>query len=365
MSFGARAVIRLDALRANFETLRSAAPGSRVIAAVKANAYGHGLLTVARALPDADALGVARLPEALVLRAAGIDNAIVLMAGVVDDAELEVAVSNRCDLVVHTEAQVALLERAGNEPLRVWLKIDTGMNRLGVRPQEVLPLIERLRGSRGVGQLGLMTHLANADDVDDTTSLAQIERFATLAKGFDGDISIANSAALLGWTTDIADRRRWDNRGDVWIRPGISLYGISPLIGRTADELGLRPVMQFETTLIAVKPIEKGGRVGYGGTWQAERDSVLGIAAAGYGDGYSRFIPSGTPALVNGRRVPLVGVVSMDLLAVDLGPNARDAIGDTVVLWGDGLPVEEIAGYANTTAYPLVTGVIDREGRLV
>lgn len=364
MSFGARAVIRLDALTANFETLRRTVPHSRVIAAVKANAYGHGIVTVSRALPDSDAFAVARLSEALKLRAAGIDNGIVLMGGVADRAELEVAAAERCDLIAHTEAQVALLECASVSPLRVWLKIDTGMNRLGVRPREAPVLIDRLRDCNSVGDLGLMTHLANADDVHDATTKVQLERFARLANGFDGDISIANSAALLGWVNHVADRTRWGNRGDLWIRPGIALYGISPLIDTPAHALGLRPVMQFETTLIAVKPIEKGECVGYGGTWQAGRDSILGIAAAGYGDGYPRFLPSGTPVLVNGRRVPLAGAVSMDLLAVDLGPDASDAIGDPVVLWGDGLPVEEVAGYANTNAYPLVTGVIDREGRL-
>lgn len=365
MTFGARAVVRLDALQTNFERLRAAVPGSKVIAAVKANAYGHGLTTVSRALSGADSLAVARLSEAGRLRAAGIDTPIVLMAGVLDRHDMQAAAANLCDLVVHTECQVALLESSKAQPMRVWLKIDTGMNRLGIRPEGAPALIGRLREARGVAELGLMTHLANADDIGDSASALQFDRFARLTDGFEGDVSIANSAALLGWKDVVADRERWNNRGDIWIRPGISLYGISPLVGQTAAALGLRPVMQFETSLIAIKPIGKGERVGYGGKWLAASDSVLGIAAAGYGDGYSRFLPSGTPVLVNGRRVPLAGVVSMDLLAVDLGPEPEEKIGDRVILWGDGLPVEEVAGYANTTAYPLVTGIIDREGRLV
>ena len=365
MTLGARADIRLDALLANYETLRAAVPGSRVMAAVKANAYGHGLVTVSRALPDADLLAVARLPEARRLRAADIPNGIVLMAGVLDADELAAAGELGCDLVVHTRIQVELLERSSGSSLRVWLKIDSGMHRLGVRPEDARELVDRLRASRCVRDVGLMTHLANADDVGDATSVRQFERFAAITDGFDGDVSVGNSAGVLGWSRDIADRARWNNRGHLWIRPGISLYGISPLRDRTAEELGLRPVMQFRSVLIDVKPIHAGERVGYGGTWQAERDTVIGIAAAGYGDGYSRFLPSGTPVLVNGRRALLAGLISMDLLALDLGPDARDAIGDEVLLWGDGLPVEEIASYANTTAYPLVTGVIDREGRLV
>ncbi len=365
MSFGARAHIRLDALQANFERLRQLVLGSKVIAAVKANAYGHGLTTVSRALSGADSLAVARLPEARRIRAAGINSPIVLMAGVLDAGELREAAANRCDLVVHTEHQVSLLESSEAGPARVWLKVDTGMNRLGVRPDDVPALIERLRETNGVAHLGLMTHLANADDVNDPASVRQMDLFQRLCDGFHGDISVANSAALLGWEDDLIRRGRWTNRGDVWIRPGISLYGISPLAGQTAASLGLKPVMQFESSLISIKPVYKGERVGYGGKWRAASDSVLGIAAAGYGDGYSRFLPSGTPVLVNRRRAPLAGVVSMDLIAVDLGPDAKDKIGDRVVLWGDGLPVEEIAACAGTTAYPLVTGVIDREGRLI
>lgn len=364
MSFGARATIRLDALKQNFRRLKSAAPGCKVIAAVKANAYGHGLTTISAALADADSLAVARLVEAEQLREAGIETPILLMAGVVDAPELRQALALRCDLVIHTEHQVRLLEANQLAATRVWLKVNTGMHRLGVSIDDASALYDRLRRVGGVEQPGLMTHLANADDVSDPASMQQFERFRCLSENLDGDISIANSAALLGWAGQIAEPTLWSNRGDVWIRPGISLYGISPLAGRSASELGLDPVMQFETSLVAVNPVRKGERVGYGGTWTAPADSVIGIAAAGYGDGYSRFLPSGTPVLVNGRRVALAGVVSMDLLAVDLGAGADDHIGDPVVLWGAGLPVEEVARYADTTAYPLVTGIVDRGRRL-
>lgn len=360
MSFGARAELRLEALKHNFELLRSRVPGSRVLAAVKANAYGHGIVAVAKALPDADAFAVARLVEAESLRNAGIETEIVLMGGVIDEAELQRAADLDCDLVVHTEHQVDLLARLTEGSFRIWFKVDTGMHRLGVYPDDAGPMLDRLADMAVVRRLGLMTHLANADDLGDDASRHQFDRFAALADGFDGDVSVANSAALLGWETDVRIDARWSVKGDTWIRPGVSLYGVSPLAGHSAISLGLQPAMNFETTLIAVKPLAAGERVGYGGVWRAPLDTVLGIAAAGYGDGYSRVIPPNTPVLVNGRRAGLAGVVSMDLLAIDLGPGAKDVIGDPVRLWGEGLPVEEIAASAGTTSYSLVTGVRDR-----
>jgi len=365
VSFGPRASIRLDALAHNFERLRNASPGSRVLAAVKANAYGHGLIGISRALTAADALAVARLCEADQLREAGIDTDIVVMGGVITAAEQQRAEHLGCDLVVHSEYQVELLERGSQSFARVWLKIDTGMRRLGVRPADSPDLLARLRRVLPESCLGVMTHLANADALrDPDMTRRQFEAFAAVASNADVDISIANSAALLGWRDRLADAAAPACGSEAWIRPGISLFGISPLAGVSARDLGLLPVMNFDTTLIAVKPLAAGEPVGYGGTWRSGRDTMLGIAAAGYGDGYSRIVPSGTPVLVNGRRVGLAGVVSMDLLAVDLGPGATDRIGDPVRLWGEGLPVEEIAGHAGTTAYALVTGVRDRRGEL-
>ena len=282
MSFGARAEIRLDALKHNFETLKAPVPGAKVMVAVKANAYGHGLCTVSRALADADAFAVARLVEAQKLRKDGIDKPIVLMGGVGDLDDYALAARQGFALVIHTESQVALFEAAEIPAACVWLKIDTGMNRLGVRPENAPALIARIRSAGPDCKLGLMTHLANADDTTDPMSRIQIERFCALADQFDGDVSVANSAALLGFQREINSPGQWSNTGDIWIRPGISLYGVSPLLGKTAKELNLRSVMQFESELIAVKPIKKGERVGYGGCWLAECDSVIGIVAAGF-----------------------------------------------------------------------------------
>lgn len=361
MTRGARARILPDALSHNLDVIRQCAPGTRVMAAVKGNAYGHGLITAASVLTAADSLAVARLSEALSLRDGGIDHPLVLLGGAMDREELASALACRCELVVHTMQQLELLEASNGCEALVWLKIDTGMHRLGFAVDAADALIRRLRACRAVRELRLMTHLATADNRNDPLTRQQFEAFRRLSRGFDGDISIANSAAIFDPAEGSADAGYWGNRGEVWVRPGIALYGISPFAEGSGDDLGLKPAMQFTSRLIDVKPAARGTRVGYGGRWQASRDTVLGIVAAGYGDGYTRFLPSGTPLLVNGRRVPLAGIVSMDLAAVDLGPGASDRVGDRVILWGDGLPVEEVARAAGTIPYQLVTGVLHRE----
>lgn len=361
MSFGARALIRLGALRHNLDVLKNVAPGARVMAVIKANAYGHGLVPVARHLEAADSLAVARLPEALLLREAGIDKPIVLLAGVATGEELQVAFDRGFELVVHDIGQVAMLERAAGSRGTVWLKIDTGMNRLGFSPSAAAHLLERLAAAAAVNDLRLMTHFASADELDNPVTESQLAAFVPVTRGFAGAVSIANSPASLGWPQVVDARGRLGFGGDFWIRPGISLFGISPFAGKTGRDLGLKPVMQFEARLIAVKPLHAGARVGYKGAYISERDSTLGIIAAGYGDGYTRHFRSGTPVLLNGRRVPLVGNVSMDMCAVDLGEGAPDRVGDIATLWGDNLPVEEVAPWADAIPYELVCGVMNRE----
>ena len=361
MSFGARALIRLGALEHNLDVLRGVAPGARVMAVIKANAYGHGLVPVARHLEAADSLAVARLPEALLLRESGIDKPIVLLAGVSTEDELRVAFARGFELVVHDIAQVEMLERAGESRGTVWMKFDTGMNRLGFPPDSAPALRQRLEAAVAVRDLRLMTHFASADELDNTVTRTQLEAFAPVSRGFPGAVSIANSPASLGWPQVIDARAELGFDGDFWIRPGISLFGISPFADRTGSELGLKPVMQFEARLIAVKPLHAGARVGYKGAYVCEQDTTLGIVAAGYGDGYTRHFRSGTPVLLNGRRVSLIGNVSMDMCAVDLGPGATDRVGDIATLWGDDLPVEEVAPWADAIPYELVCGVMNRE----
>jgi alanine racemase len=331
------------------------------MAVIKGNAYGHGIVPAAGALSDADAFGVARLSEARALRDAGIEKPIVLLGGVFSRGDLEAAIALDASPGIHSDEQITWLEHCTGSSLTAWLKIDTGMNRLGVRIDDAGVAIARLQGCDAVTDVKIMTHFANADDPADETTRVQIERFCRIIEGFEGDVSVANSAALFGWSEALSVLDEIRDAGRLWIRPGIALYGVSPIRGRTASDLGLRAAMQFESRLLLVKPLRTGEGVGYGGTWCSDHDSVLGIIAAGYGDGYTRYIPTGTPVIVNGRRVPVIGVISMDLTAVDLGPGALDRAGDPVVLWGDELPVECVAAYAGTVPYQLVTGVTHRE----
>ena len=352
MTFGARALIRLDALKHNLGVIRKSCPDAKVMAVIKANAYGHGMVPVARSISDVDSFAVARLAEAIELREAGIKTPIVLLAGVFNDEELQSALAHNFEIVVHCPEQVELLESNVNGSFVVWLKFDTGMNRLGFDPTDAAQLIPKLRNCNSVSELRLMSHLASADDRGNATTASQLQQFAELIDGFDGAVSVANSAGALAWPP---------LKGECWIRPGLLLFGLSPFEDQTGVQLGLLPVMQFESRLIATKPLAKGALVGYRGRYQAPADSVLGIISAGYGDGYTRHFKSGTPVLINGRKVPLVGNVSMDMIAVDLGVGATDKVGDVAVLWGDGLPIEEVAPWAEAIPYDLICGVMNRE----
>ena len=351
------AEIDLVALRSNLVLARRMMPGTKVIAAVKANAYGHGLVEISAALaPYVDLLAVARLDEALMLHCAGIATPALIMSGVFSAEQLAAAQAVDAAIVVHEPAQLSMLRRADPaRPLSVWLKVDTGMHRLGVVPARVREIHAALSALPVVkGPVGLMTHLACADEAGSDFTSEQLECFDNVTAGLPGPRSIANSAAIMAWPRAAAQ----------WIRPGIMLYGVNPLLTGTALEYGLRPVMRFASELIAVRRVTRGERVGYGGDWQAPADTVVGTIAAGYGDGYPRHAASGTPVLVGGRRVTLVGRVSMDLTTVDLGPHATERVGAPVTLWGDpALPVEEVAAHADTIAYDLLCGVHGRVSR--
>jgi alanine racemase len=348
MSRPARAVIDLQALRHNFSRVRQAAPASHTMAIIKANAYGHGTVEVARALPDATAFGVACLEEAIALREAGFDRRIVLLEGLFTGEDIGLINAYRLDVVVHHGSQLDLLERGRiNRAVDVWLKIDTGMNRLGFMPDSVAAARKRLAGIAGVGTVRLMTHFACADDLSSDYTRKQLGLFNDVTAQQAGERSLANSAAVLGWPESHAD----------WVRPGVMLYGSSPLLGRRAAEFDLRPVMTLTTRLIAVNPRRQGDPVGYSGDWVCPTDMNIGVAAIGYGDGYPRHAASGMPVLVNGRRVPLAGRVSMDMICLDLSSQPQAQVGDEVVLWGDGLPIDEVAARAGTISYELFCGV--------
>jgi len=348
-----RAVIDSHALRHNLRVIRARAAGARVIAVVKANAYGHGLVSTAVALGDADALAVARLEEALSLRAAGIGARILLLEGVFSPAELAEAVHEGLDLVVHDASQIDLLERAAGATERssLWLKIDTGMNRLGFAPREFPAALARIRNLAPAPRaLRLLTHLACANERDDAVTRAQLERFRAATQGLDFEVSIANSAGIFGAVP----------LGCHWVRPGLALYGASPFADCSADSLGLKPVMTLVSSVIALRRVARGESVGYGGSWVAPRDSHIAIVAAGYGDGVHRSLANGAAVLVNGSRAPLTGRVSMDMLAADVSGLNGVRVGTPVVLWGEGLPVEEAAQHAGTIAYELLCSVSPR-----
>lgn len=363
MTSGARAIIRLDAIRRNLRTIKSASDDAKVMAVVKANAYGHGMCEVAAALAEADCLAVARVSEAVTLREYGIDAPIAVLSGVFSEAELADAASLDLQVCVHDAVQLDWLERSTASPLIVWLKVDTGMNRLGFRPAVARDALQRLTNCAAVTELRLMTHLANADNIGDAMTDTQLERFLDVARDFTGHVGIANSAAILAAPQIAEALREFHDEGRLWVRSGLALYGISPFGGEFAGQGKLEPAMTFESTLVSVKDLPAGECVGYGGTWRAENDTVLGIVGVGYGDGYSRFIPAGAPVRVNGRTVPVIGRISMDLCAVDLGCGAQDRCGDRVILWGDDLPIENLARSAGTIPYELLTGVAARVPR--
>lgn len=360
MTRAARAVINLSALKHNLQRARAAAPRSQQFAVIKANGYGHGMVPVARALSDADGFAVASVEEAIELRNAGVKHPILLLEGFFHNDELEQIQQNNIQVVVHHENQLVELEKlfyqnpSSSNSIIAWLKVDTGMHRLGFNSDEVENKYQRLMKCGCVEKpIRFMTHLANADDLKDKKSQQQIELFNNLLVDEEVKRSIANSAGILGWMASYSDVAR----------PGILLYGVSPFLQEVAADRGLLPVMTLHSEIIAVKHCKKGDAVGYGGAWVCPEDMQIGVIGVGYGDGYPRHAETGTPVLVNGDRVPLVGRVSMDMICVDLRDKEDVKPGDEVILWGDGLPAEEIAQSASTIAYDLFCGVTSRVPR--
>lgn len=348
----AHAVIDLAALRHNLARARAAAPRARVIAIVKADGYGHGAARLLPALADADLLGVACIEEALALRAAGATQPVLLLEGVFAPDELPLCAAENFEIAVHDPLHVEWLERAAlATPLRAWLKLDSGMHRLGVPPAQVAPLVARLRACANVApELGVMSHLACADEPARAETAAQLDTFAAATAGLPVRRALSNSAGVLAWPAAHHD----------WIRPGIMLYGVTPMLGRTGADDGLKPVMTLNSALIAVKRLQAGDPVGYSGIWHCPQDMTIGVVAMGYADGYPRHAPTGTPILVNGRETQVVGRVSMDMLCVDLGNQPGARIGDPVTLWGKGLPAERVAEAAGTIAYEMFCNLAAR-----
>lgn len=343
------ATIDLAALRHNLAVVRRHAPRARAFAVIKAHGYGHGLMRAARAMADADGFALLELDSALAIRGAGYRQRIVLLEGFFDARELPVLAKERIAAVVHSAAQLRMLTELEPEAaLDVFVKINTGMNRLGFAPEDVASVLATLEANPGVAQITLMTHFADADDARGVAW--QMEAFERAERDRGLPRSLANSAAILRYPETHFD----------WVRPGIMLYGCSPFAERIGAEFGLRPAMTLESQLIAVQRLKRGDTVGYGSLFTADRDMPIGVVACGYADGYPRHAPNGTPVMVEGCLTGTVGRVSMDMLCVDLSTVPGAHVGSPVVLWGAGNPIERVAGAAGTVGYELMCALAPR-----
>jgi alanine racemase len=353
MAQASSCILSAENLLHNVATLRAAAPRSKFMAMVKANAYGHGLRSVGRHLEaHVDALGVASCDEALALRRAGVKSPIVLIKGVFEGAEFGLAAEYGFHVVFHHPSQLQWLsENPPPSALIAWLKLDSGMGRLGFSPESAPHALQILTNSRSIQQpVGIMSHFARADEPRHVQNQQQITVFENFAAHHNGPKSFCNSAGIFAFPD-----RQYD-----WVRPGLALFGASPLLERTALDLGLKSVMTLRSRLISVKVLKRGETVGYGSRFACPEDMPIGILAIGYGDGYPRTVHDGTPVLLHNVRCPIVGRVSMDMAAIDLRPCPHAGAGDDVTLWGEGLPVEEVARTTDNINYDLLTGVQNR-----
>jgi alanine racemase len=361
------AIIHLDAMQRNLARARTCAPSARIWAVVKANAYGHGLARGMHGFAQADGLALIETENALRLRELGWVKPILLLEGIFDASDIPLLAEHNINSTVHCIEQVKMLEYTSlYRPIDVHLKMNTGMNRLGFRPDEFRAAYARLRAIRGIRSITLMTHFANSDELEHPRlSIAeQVRRFHEGADGLAGERSLSNSggvlhqAALLGAGGELHSD---------WVRPGIMLYGGTPG-GRPAADFGLLPTMTLKSEIIGIQLLEAGDSVGYGSRFQAPGPMTVGVVACGYADGYPRHAEHGTPVLVDGIRTSLVGRVSMDMMTVDLSPIANARVGSKVTLWGDGLPIDEVAQAAGTIGYELMCALAPRvrvaEGRL-
>lgn len=353
MSRPAKVRIDLKALRQNVEIVKRCAPQSNIVAVLKANAYGHGAIEVAEALRgNVTMFAVSSIEEAVQLRDANINDNILLLEGCFSAKELLTCEKLNFDLVIHSDKQLQeLLNAKMTTPLKVWVKVDTGMHRLGMDQQQAEEAVNALLGHHNIkGEPILMTHMASSDLLQAEYTSNQIAQFMQLItqlqkQNIELETSVENSGTILGWPNIVSD----------WCRPGVMLYGLSPFSDEHALASKLTPVMTLESEIIALRTIDEGECVGYGSTWKATRPSLIATVAIGYGDGYPRNAKSGTPVLVNGQRACLAGRVSMDMLSIDVTDLNGVKIGDSVELWGQSLNANEVAYHADTIGYELVT----------
>jgi len=353
MNRSAYALIKLENLAHNLDILRSFAPHSKVISVVKADAYGHGLAKTAQALTSSDAFAVACTNEAAELRATGILHPIICLQGFADEKQLQMIVDANVQTVVHNDDQIKLLQNHHlNQSIQVWLKIDTGMGRLGFRPEDTHLALQQLEDISNISKIRLMTHFANADLLDNEYTQRQLKAFDNIAKSFpDKERSAANSAATLAYS----------NSHYEWVRSGLVLYGISPFQADKShpDTTELKPVMSLHAPIIAIKQFKKGDAIGYGSQYICPNDMRVAVVAIGYADGYPRALTSSMNVSINGNHAPIIGRISMDMMTIDIS-HLETHIGEDVELWGDDICVSEVASTANTISYELLCGISGR-----
>lgn len=351
------AVVEVDrkAILHNVEYLKTMVPDSEFIAIIKANAYSHGMGGIAELLHDkVDCFGVARVSEARALRQSGINTPIVVLEGFFPHDDIGFLIDFNLQITVHCKWQIDVLNTLlAEKQITAWFKLDTGMHRLGFNLDEALAEFYRLANCCAIRHpINIISHFSSADELPSEQTLKQLELFNKFItsiedKSLIGKCSIAASGGILAWPMSHYDA----------VRPGIALYGVSPFVAPITE---LKPAMTFKSELIAIRQHKKGDAVGYGQIWSSPKDTQLGVVAMGYGDGYPRNIPANIPVLINGRRVPIVGRVSMDMIVIDLGNDGYDKPGDEVIFWGKDLPVEEIAAYTGISAYELLTRLTNR-----
>jgi alanine racemase len=353
MSRSAVAILSTENLLHNISVIRKLCHPTKIIAMVKANAYGHGIRSVALRLEGhVDMFGVASVDEALILRKVDVKTPIILMQGVFESSELLIASTENFHVVFNNINQIEWLEQAHlPKPLHAWIKINTGMARLGFNLDDAKSVHAKLLKHKNIAKpVRVMSHFACADDKTNPLNAKQINAFSDFVQGIDSEFSLCNSAGIFNFPECSFD----------YVRPGLALYGVSPIKGKLAQDYGLKPVMSVKTSLISIQNLKRGDSVGYGATYSCPEDMPVGIATFGYGDGYPITAKNGAPIIVNDTLCSLAGRVSMDMLAIDLRacPNAK--IGDPVTLWGEGLPVEKLVDHTSNITWDLLTGVQNR-----
>lgn len=346
------ATIDLSALQHNLSVAKRCAPHSKVWAVVKANAYGHGLERGMRGFGAADGLGLIEIDGAVKLRQMGWSKPILLLEGCFSSSDLAVVAEHQLQIAVHCAEQIDMLEKARlTSPIDVHLKLNSGMNRLGFRPDAYRVAYARLHALSAVRNISFMTHFANSENAGNSAMplSEQVHRFNVATEGLTGERSLSNSAADLLHPEVAAD----------WVRPGIMLYGGTPG-NKTAQEFGLRPAMTLTSEIIGIQDIGDGDAVGYGSRFVADKPMKIGVVACGYADGYPRLAPTGTPIIVDGVKTRIVGNVSMDMITVDLSAVPTAHVGSKVIVWGEGLPIDEVAQAAGTVGYELMCALAQR-----